>query len=62
MERRLYSQAKIMRDNSQREMNGHNGTNSGYSSIGVRRPKVNEMQQRIMEKFSSKLIEVSDTK
>ena len=51
-----------MRDNSQRIMNGHNGTNSGYSSIGVRRPKVNEMQQRIMKKLFLKLIEVSDTK
>ena len=51
-----------MRDNTQRKMNGHNGTNSGYSSIGVRRSKVNEMQQLIMEKLSSKLIEVSDTK
>ena len=51
-----------MRHNSQREMDGHNGTNSGYSSIGVRRPKVNEMQQRITKKLSSKLIEVSDTK
>ena len=50
-----------MRHNSQREMDGHNGTNSGYS-IGVRRPKVNEMQQRITKKLSSKLIEVSDTK
>ena len=51
-----------MRHNSQREMDGHNGTNSGYSSIGVRRAKVNEMQQRITKKLSSKLIEVSDTK
>ena len=51
-----------MRHNSQREMDGHNGPNSGYSSIGVRRPKVNEMQQRITKKLSSKLIEVSDTK
>ena len=25
-----------MRDNVQREMNGHNSTNSCYSSIGVR--------------------------
>ena len=41
-EERLYSKAKIMRDNIQREMNSHNSRNSYYLSIeiDVRYPKV----------------------
>ena len=38
----LYSKAKIMRDNIQREMNSHNSRNSYYLSIeiDVRYPEV----------------------
>ena len=32
-EERLYSKAKIMRDNTQREMNSHNSSNYYYSTI-----------------------------
>ena len=34
-EETLYSKAKIMQDNTQREMNSHNRRNSYYSSIEI---------------------------